>query len=48
MFSLLADEATDTATLEQVCIYAQYIHREEKGGVQVKDDFLGFKEAPGL
>ena len=48
MFSLLADEATDTATLEQVCICARYIHGEEKGDVQVKDDFLGFKEAPGL
>ena len=46
-FSLLADEATDTATLEQVCICVRYVHREENGDVEVKEEFLGFKEAPG-
>lgn len=46
-FSLLADEATDTATLEQVCICVRYVHRAENGDVQVKEEFLGFKEAPG-
>lgn len=46
-FSLLADEATDTATLEQVCICVRYVHRAENGDVQVKEEFLRFKEAPG-
>ena len=46
-FSLLAYEATDTATLEQVCICVWYVHREENGDVQVKEEFQGFKETPG-
>ncbi|XP_078364037.1 52 kDa repressor of the inhibitor of the protein kinase-like [Oculina patagonica] len=46
-FSLLADEATDSATIEQVSISVRYVHHKDTGDIQVKEEFLGFKEAPG-
>ena len=46
-FSLLAGEATDSATIKQLSISVRYVHQQDNGNIKVKEKFLGFKEAPG-
>ena len=42
--SILADETTDSATLEQVAICVRYIDKDENGTYKVCEDLLGFVE----
>ncbi len=46
-FSLLADETTDTAVMEQLAIAVRYI-KQEANGYSLREDFLGFVHAKSL
>ena len=45
-YAFLADEATDSATMEEISICARFVHRKEDNNiVEVREEFLGFVQA---
>lgn len=44
-YAFLADEATDSATMEEISICARFVHRKEDNIVEVREEFLGFVQA---
>lgn len=41
-FSVIADETTDSSTLEQLTIVVRYLEETGKGKFTIREDFLGF------